>query len=347
MAHSPLDHVKDAHYFETSETLGLGWEEHGHYGIHLPEIAGLQVTKFMVLQVVAAIIVMLVLYGLGRKVRSGSPVRGRFWNFWEALVMFLRNEVVRPTIGDGHHDHGEHGHDEHGPTHDPNGMWHGHDPAHQGGAYMAVEGKLPDDHGEAAADRLAEHGSGPLSDMMASPHVEGGPHPADKYLPFVGTLFFYILVCNLLGMIPWMGSATGDISVTLALAGIALVFTFVYGIQAMGASGFAKNLCPGGVPPVLIPLVWVIEALGLFIKHGVLAVRLFANMMAGHVVLAVFLGFIAMEGVAGTNLFYAVAPTSVLAQVAISLLELFVAFLQAYIFAFLATLFIASVIHEH
>lgn len=197
MAHDPMDHVRDAPYFETSEMLGLGWKKmvHGHdvFGVHLPNILGFQVTKFMVLQVVAAGAVLLIMWGLSRRVRDGEPVRGRFWNFWEAIVMFLRNEIVRPTIGDGHHDHGEHGHDEHGPTSDPDGSWVGHDPAHQGGAYMAVEGRLPEDDAEAAADELARIGSGLPDDIMAAPYVEGGPHPADRYLPFIATAFLYIL----------------------------------------------------------------------------------------------------------------------------------------------------------
>jgi F-type H+-transporting ATPase subunit a len=102
---------------------------------------------------------------------------------------------------------------------------------------------------------------------------------------------------------------------------------------------------PGPMKLLLVPMIWLIELLGLFIKHGVLAVRLFANIMGGHTVIAVILGFIAAA--AHTNLFALVAPASVLGQVAIGMLELFVAFLQAYIFAFLATLFIAGAVNPH
>ena len=94
----------------------------------------------------------------------------------------------------------------------------------------------------------------------------------------------------------------------------------------------------------LVPMIWVIELVGLLIRHSVLAVRLFANMMAGHTVIAVILGFIAA---ADGWLFYVVTPASILGQVAIGMLELFVAFLQAYIFAFLATLFIGMAVHQH
>ena len=96
---------------------------------------------------------------------------------------------------------------------------------------------------------------------------------------------------------------------------------------------------------VMIPLMWIIEFAGLVIKHGVLALRLFANIMAGHTVIAVILTFIAQVG--ASKLFYIVAPASILGQVAIGLLELFVAFLQAYVFAYLSTLFIAAAKHPH
>jgi F-type H+-transporting ATPase subunit a len=96
--------------------------------------------------------------------------------------------------------------------------------------------------------------------------------------------------------------------------------------------------------PILWPLMFVIELAGLLIKHVVLAVRLFANMLAGHIVLAVILGFIAQ---AGAYFVYVVTPASILGVVALSLLELFVAFLQAYIFTFLSALFIGAAVHPH
>ena len=92
-------------------------------------------------------------------------------------------------------------------------------------------------------------------------------------------------------------------------------------------------------------MIWLIEVVGFLIKHGVLAVRLFANIMAGHTVIAVILGFIAVT--ANSWLYYLVLPSSILGQVAIGMLELFVAFLQAYIFAFLASLFISAVVNPH
>lgn len=265
---------------------------------------GFLLTKFMVLQFVAVVLVAWIGLGLARRVSGGRPVSGRWWNFWEAMALYLRDNVVRPTIGTGHH-----GHDDHG---------HGHD-----------------DHGH--------HGHAPAA-------VEMG-HPADKYLPFIWSCFFYVLICNLLGALPWLGSPTGEINVTGVLAVCAFGATVIYGSRELGVVKFWTALCPSmDVPaamrPLLIPMIWAIELLGLFIKHGVLAVRLFANIMAGHTVIAVFLGFIAAFAV--TNpLFYVVTPASIAGQVGVGMLELFVAFLQAYIFAFLATLFIGTAVHPH
>ena len=268
------------------------------------EHPGLVISKFMVLQLVAVVIVYWIGSGLAKRVRGGVPVTGRWWNFWETLAIYLRDNVVRPTIGEGHHGHDDRDHG------------HGHD-----------------DHGHAHA--AVEHA-----------------HPADQYLPFIWSCFFYVLICNLLGALPWLGSATGEINVTGALAVTVFGAVVVYGSKELGFAGFWKALCPhmdvpGALKPLLIPMIWSIELLGLFIKHGVLAVRLFANIMAGHTVVAVFLGFIAMPGIVDTSLFYIVTPSSILAQVGVGMLELFVAFLQAYIFSFLTTLFISSAVHPH
>lgn len=270
------------------------------------EQPGLVLTKFMVLQVVAVMIVFWIGRGLAQRVAGGKAVAGRWWNFWETIAIYLRDSVVRPTIGEGHHGHDDHGH---GHGHDD----HGHD------------------HGHAAVSHA---------------------HPADQYLPFIWSCFFYVLICNLLGALPWLGSATGEINVTGALAVTVFGTVIAYGSKELGFGGFWKALCPsmdvpGALKPLLIPMIWCIELLGLFIKHGVLAVRLFANIMAGHTVIAVFLGFIAMPGIVDTGLFWIVTPSSILAQVGVGMLELFVAFLQAYIFSFLATLFISTAVHPH
>jgi F-type H+-transporting ATPase subunit a len=177
-----------------------------------------------------------------------------------------------------------------------------------------------------------------------------GKKDGAKYAPFLLTVFFFVLACNLLGMIPTLGTPTGDFAVTGTLALIVFFVVVKAGIEKFGPGGFVLNLVPSmELPPLmkvfLLPLIFVIEVVGFLIKHFVLAVRLFANMMAGHLVLAVIVAFIGAT--AGSLVHYMVIPASVLGATAISALELFVAFLQAYIFTFLAALFISSATHHH
>jgi F-type H+-transporting ATPase subunit a len=279
-----------------------------------------QITKFMVLQVVAAVIVLLIYRGLAKRIQSGQTVSGWWWNFWEMLALYIRDEVVRPIIGDPHAEHG-HGRNHEHPEHSE--PLHGREHPLEEAAYAEVHG-------------------------LSSKDVHGG-HPADAYAPFVWSCFFYILICNLLGAIPWMGSATGSISVTIALALFAFGATFFYGVQQMGLVGFWTGLvpdidAPGPLKLLLIPMMFVIEVIGLFIKHGVLAIRLFANIMGGHTVLGVILGFIAS---ATGAMWFLVTPASIAGQIGVGLLELLVAFIQAYVFAFLATIFIGMALHPH
>jgi F-type H+-transporting ATPase subunit a len=187
-----------------------------------------------------------------------------------------------------------------------------------------------------------------IRDEVARPAI--GKHDADRFMPFLLTLFFFILVLNLFGMIPFMGSATGALAVTAVFAFITFCVVVGSGMKKMGVVGFLKAQVPHmDLPPwmaaVLVPGIWLIEIFGLLVKHGVLCVRLFANMFAGHLVLAVFAGFIGV--VWGTSLIWGVAPVVWGASLALSLLELFVAFLQAYVFTFLAALFIGSAQHAH
>lgn len=187
-----------------------------------------------------------------------------------------------------------------------------------------------------------------IRDQVARPAI--GHHDADHFLPFLWTLFFFILGCNLLGLVPWAGSATGALATTGALALIAFGTVVVAGSLKLGAVGFWKAQVPHMDLPkpiavVLIPGIFVIEVGGLFIKHFVLAVRLLANMMAGHLVLAVIVAFIAASS--ASLAWWGVMPASVLGAVALNLLELFVAFLQAYIFTFLTALFIGMAVHPH
>ena len=171
-------------------------------------------------------------------------------------------------------------------------------------------------------------------------HAAPAVNPADKYVPFLWTLFLFVLFCNLLGMIPLMGSPTANIWVTGALALCSFVMMHGVAIAKMGPLGYVKSLWPKIEIPLAIgiflkPAIFGIEVVGTVIKSGVLAVRLFANMFAGHMVLATILFFIVATANSALALWAGVTVASVVGVVALSLLELFVAFLQAYIFTFL------------
>ena len=185
-------------------------------------------------------------------------------------------------------------------------------------------------------------------DNVARPCI--GRHDADRFVPFLWTIFFFVLGCNLFGMIPWMGSPTGSLAVTGALAFSTFLVVIAAGTKKLGPMGMVKSFVPHmdvslALKIFLVPMIFVIEIFGMFIKHCVLAVRLLANMMGGHVVLAVIIAFIAASS--QSLLWWVVTPTSVLGATALSMLELFVAFLQAYIFTFLSALFIGMAVHPH
>ena len=318
----PFHHIRDSLVFEVPQFLGGTWK------IPQPFGESFHITKYMILEVVAALIVFLIYRNLAAKIQSGEPIRGRFWNFWEPLAIAIRDNVVRPTIGTGHHGHDAHDEHAHGAQHAHSAHGDHAAQAHSTGGHAA--------HADAA----------PAASAVAVVHA----HPADRYLPFVWSIFFFVLVCNLLGAVPFLGSPTASVWVTGVLAASTLFYVILCGSMELGGVDFWVALVPKlDLPLVLkVPLwlmLWVIEFFGLLVKHGVLAVRLFANIMAGHTVIAVMLMFIGQ--VAGSSLLYVVAPASVLGQVGIGLLELFVAFLQAYIFAFLATLFIGTAVHPH
>lgn len=288
-------HVQDATYFHVPQALAPEGS-HGHIDIPQPfkldaplwemksgnamldsifQPLDLVFTKFMVLELVAAALVLLFFVLLAARLRWGGPPRGRFWNLLEVMMLFVRDKVARPAIG----------------------------------------------------------------------HEE-----ADKFLPFLLTMFFFVLGCNLLGMVPWMGAPTGVFATTGALAFCTFAVVVGAGMAKLGPIGFLKAQVPhmdlpGPLAIVLIPLIFVLELFGLLVKHFVLAIRLLANMMAGHIVLAVFLAFIAVT--ANTAAYWGVMPLSIVGSVLLSVLELFVAFLHAYVFVFLSALFIGAAVHPH
>ena len=161
------------------------------------------------------------------------------------------------------------------------------------------------------------------------------------YLPFLLTLFCFILMCNLLGLVPFGATATANISVTAALAVISAVVTHGAGMRQNGVVHYIKSIVPP-VPFWLWPLMLVVEIIGMLAKPFALAVRLSANMTAGHIVLLVMLGFIFLF----KN--WTAVGISIGAGILISMLELFVALVQAYVFTFLTAVFMGLALHpEH
>ncbi len=175
-----------------------------------------------------------------------------------------------------------------------------------------------------------------LRDEVVLPKLGEAGRP---YLPYLLTVFFFILFCNLLGLIPFAATATGNVSVTAALAIMSLVMIQVGGIREHGLKHHLQNLIPHGIPSWLLPIMIPVEIIGQFTKPFALCIRLFANMTAGHIVILSFLSMIFIL----KSIF--VSPISVFFALFISLLELFVAFLQAYIFTMLTSLFIGMSIH--
>jgi F-type H+-transporting ATPase subunit a len=296
-----LLHVIDVKEFHFFDVLGP---------LPLPKLLGFfQVTKYMVLELIAAVLIVLIYVPLAYRLKSGEPARGAFANTFEVLLTFVRDQIAKPNLGD---------------------------------------------------------------------HT-------DRYVPFLWTLFLFILFNNILGMFPFGGSATASPFVTFALA--LIVFFAIHGAaiyemgsapdhghgehghenhahedhghdhgQAAEAAGLWPVVKKGSGrylhsfwPQIDLPawplgmpikgLVFCLEIMGVLVRNGVLAIRLFANMFAGHMVTATILFFIKLTAELHPALWATVTISSVLGIVALSLLELFVAFLQAYIFTFLTSLF--------
>jgi F-type H+-transporting ATPase subunit a len=199
-----------------------------------------------------------------------------------------------------------------------------------------------------------------VRDKIARPGV--GMHDADKYLPYLTTLFLFIFSMNLIGLVPFLGSPTAALTVTIALAFVSFCVIHVSGIQENGFGGYLKTFIPhveleGGVGMQVFGGVIKIGMAALeyataFIRAGILAMRLFANMLAGHTVLFMIMFFIALVDhpvyklpIAKDWMFFGVMPISVVLVTALSLLELFIAGLQAFIFTFLTAVFIGLAKH--
>lgn len=247
--------------------------------------SGFCISRFMVIEVVVAVILCVLFSWLAGKLRGSGAPKGKLWNLLETFVLFIRDQVAEPAIG---HHHAHH------------------------------------------------------------------------FTPILCTLFFFVLGCNLFGMIPWTGAPTGAFGVTFGLACVTFLTVVVSGMKQFGPVGFFLNMVPGMDLPkaLLLPIgggILAIELLGLLIKHLVLSIRLLANMVAGHLVLLGVMGLafgahaaadFSAPDVAGWQ-WPVTAAIAVVGSTLFSILELFVAFLQAYIFAFLSALFIGAAIHHH
>ena len=167
-------------------------------------------------------------------------------------------------------------------------------------------------------------------------------HHGEKYAPFILTLFFFILFANLLGLVPYGSTATGNIAVTGMLAIITFIFVEAVGMKTLG-KGYINTIVywpkdqPLLMKMLLSPILTPIELFGKFTKPLALAIRLFANMTAGHIVVLALIGLIFTFGK------YYIAPLPLLMAFAIMVLEVFIAFLQAYVFALLASVFIGLI----
>jgi F-type H+-transporting ATPase subunit a len=163
-----------------------------------------------------------------------------------------------------------------------------------------------------------------------------------KYFPFVFTIFMFVFTCNMVGMIPGFFTVTSHIIVTAALAALVFLTVIIVGFAKNGI-GFLRLFVPEGVPIAILPLVVLIEVISFLSRPVSHSVRLFANMLAGHITLKVFGGFVVMLLGAGT--FAALSPLPLLMAIALTALEVLVAFLQAYVFAMLTCMYLNDALH--
>jgi F-type H+-transporting ATPase subunit a len=164
-----------------------------------------------------------------------------------------------------------------------------------------------------------------------------------KFFPLVFSLFIFVLTVNLLGLLPYGFTVTSHIIITVALALLVFVTVIVYGFWKNGLR-FFKLFVPSGIPIYILPLIVFIEVLSFLSRPISHSVRLFANMLAGHITLKVFAGFVVMLSAFGfTGWLGAILPLSLL--VALTALEFLVAFLQAYVFAILTCIYLNDAIH--
>ncbi|MFQ5798200.1 MAG: F0F1 ATP synthase subunit A, partial [Bacteroidota bacterium] len=161
-----------------------------------------------------------------------------------------------------------------------------------------------------------------------------------KMMNYFLTVFFFILTCNLLGLVPYASTVTGNVNVTAGLAIIAFLVIQLAGIRKNGLVRYFKGLIPHGIPVFVLPIMVVVELLVLFTRPFALCIRLFANMTAGHIVIFSLIGLIF------TFQTVLVAPISIGFALFINLLEILIATIQAYIFTMLTALFVGLAVHQ-
>lgn len=252
-----MSHVMDGNYLDFSP-LGK---------VYLPQLElfgiDISITRHVVFLWISAIIVFVLFYKISRSYKKSLVPKG-VSIFFEILIVFVRDEIAKPTIGKGY----------------------------------------------------------------------------EKFVPYLLTAFFFILISNFLGLIPFSATVTSNITVTVVLAVSSFLVTQFGGIQKNGLFGYFKGLIPHGVPIFLVPIMLVVEILGLFTKPFALAIRLFANMTAGHIVIYALISLIFVMQT------YLIAPVSIGMALFIYFLEILVALLQAYIFTMLSSLYIGMAVHQ-
>ncbi len=252
-----LHHVMDGNYLDFSPFFKIYLPHFQLFGLDL------SITKHVVFMWLGAILLALAMIGVAKSYRKSIVPKG-INNFWELFIVFVRDEIAKPTIGKGY----------------------------------------------------------------------------EKFLPYLLTAFFFILFGNFLGLIPFSATFTSNISVTATLAILSFLVIQFGGMRKNGTFGYFKGLIPHGVPVLLLPIMIVVEFLGLFTKPFALAIRLFANMTAGHIVIYALISLIfVMQSVVWAGL---AVPLALF----IYTLEILVALLQAYIFTMLSSLFIGMAVHQ-
>lgn len=176
-------------------------------------------------------------------------------------------------------------------------------------------------------------------------------HGYKKHVPFLATLFFFILISNFVGLIPGCKTPTGTISVTWALSLISFVYFIFWGVKAHGGLGYLKSLAPSGLPIVMVPIIWFLELLSTIIRLLTLAVRLYGNMFAGHMVLGIFAlasSVFLLTCIQSMDVVSGVLTIPwFLLLVVMYALETLVAFLQAYVFTILSAVYIQLATSAH